>query len=358
MIKKEIKSLTGIRGIAAIYVAVFHFYLHYTQSNSNNFLSKNSYLHSLLYHGYLGVDLFFILSAFVITLTSSKYFEDKFEFKDYKNFMIKRWIRIYPTYAIILIVTFFYSGQTHRVGNFLLSFSLLNSLFGLPYLVGHFWSLSTEWVTYMTYPILYRLFSAARLLKWQLLILIGILILYSTCVLYYKEYAIQPFSFVINGGYYGLFRCFGDYFLGVFAFKIFSHYPKSKEIAGITSIVIIFILICLLSFAKADLLIVILFVALILSLTNDNNVVSKLMSTKPIYILGLISYPLYLIHAILLYYLDYLKTLLSIFYGYNNFYLILMLLFLALSVIFSYIFTFFIEKPIISFCNKKIHRVG
>ncbi|MBO2029374.1 acyltransferase [Klebsiella pneumoniae] len=52
--KEIIDSLTGIRGIAAIYVVIYHLFHH---ASDNNFINN----------GYLSVDLFFILSGFIIT---------------------------------------------------------------------------------------------------------------------------------------------------------------------------------------------------------------------------------------------------------------------------------------------------
>ncbi|HHR1195521.1 TPA: acyltransferase family protein [Klebsiella pneumoniae] len=54
MKKEIIDSLTGIRGIAAIYVVIYHLFHH---ASDNNFINN----------GYLSVDLFFILSGFIIT---------------------------------------------------------------------------------------------------------------------------------------------------------------------------------------------------------------------------------------------------------------------------------------------------
>lgn len=75
MAQKEIKSLIGVRGIAAYYVCVYHFYQYFALTRPNSVYVTNKWAHSLFNHGYLAVDLFFILSAFVITLSSSKLFD-------------------------------------------------------------------------------------------------------------------------------------------------------------------------------------------------------------------------------------------------------------------------------------------
>ena len=49
---QEIKALTGLRGVAAIYVMIFHYYSGLPLSNPGT---------TLISHGYLAVDLFFVL---------------------------------------------------------------------------------------------------------------------------------------------------------------------------------------------------------------------------------------------------------------------------------------------------------
>jgi peptidoglycan/LPS O-acetylase OafA/YrhL len=56
---REIRSLTGLRGVAVAYVVVHHFFLGLTFTNPFT---------TFLAHGYLAVDLFFVLSGFVMTL--------------------------------------------------------------------------------------------------------------------------------------------------------------------------------------------------------------------------------------------------------------------------------------------------
>ena len=55
----EVRALTGLRGVAALYVVLHHFFSPYSSTNLPQ---------SLLAHGYLAVDLFFTLSGFVMAL--------------------------------------------------------------------------------------------------------------------------------------------------------------------------------------------------------------------------------------------------------------------------------------------------
>lgn len=54
---EEIRSLTGIRGAAAVAVMVYHFHLN---------MPSAGLVSTVLNHGYLSLDLFFVLSGFVM----------------------------------------------------------------------------------------------------------------------------------------------------------------------------------------------------------------------------------------------------------------------------------------------------
>src|SRR5204863_67708 len=79
--KNEIKCLTGLRGVAAVIVMLYHF------CGTDSYLRP--YLPNLISRGYLGVDVFFVLSGFVMALTYAALFKDGSAGVDYKVFMVK-----------------------------------------------------------------------------------------------------------------------------------------------------------------------------------------------------------------------------------------------------------------------------
>ncbi|QTP13918.1 acyltransferase [Serratia symbiotica] len=81
---KEIKSLTGVRGIAAVYVVIYHII-----NPSESYFINN---------GYLGVDIFFVLSGYVLSYTHLQDFSSYFSIKKYFNFITSRFIRVWPLY--------------------------------------------------------------------------------------------------------------------------------------------------------------------------------------------------------------------------------------------------------------------
>ncbi|MDA7443237.1 acyltransferase, partial [Candidatus Pelagibacter ubique] len=123
----------------------------------------------LFKNGYLGVDIFFVISGFVITKSLHKEFKDKGEI-NFLNFYKKRFKRIFPVLLFVLTIVFvlykFYGPP-----DISLKKDYLYSIFGLSnffYLIndvdyfnnifdnplGHTWSLGIEEQFYIIYPLL------------------------------------------------------------------------------------------------------------------------------------------------------------------------------------------------------------
>ncbi|MGZ9811071.1 acyltransferase family protein [Pseudoroseicyclus sp. H15] len=89
--KSEITSWTAIRGLAALQVVILHFSFHFTPAIHSN----------LIMNGHLAVDTFFILSGAVLYYVYAAAFaEGRFSYRD---FMIRRLARIYPVHIVTMI---------------------------------------------------------------------------------------------------------------------------------------------------------------------------------------------------------------------------------------------------------------
>ena len=95
---KRIPEIDGLRGIAILLVVSFH-YVNNQLTNSTNFIGK--VLCKVTGFGWVGVDLFFVLSGFLIgsVLLANKQSENYF-----KTFYIRRIVRIIPNYYLLLVV--------------------------------------------------------------------------------------------------------------------------------------------------------------------------------------------------------------------------------------------------------------
>ena len=334
--KKEIKSLTGIRGVAALYVAVFH-----SLEVRNG--SDLSFFQIFVNHGYLSVDLFFVLSGFVMALSSKKIFENEFGFNDFFCFMKKRFARIYPMYFVVLCIGFAYINHFDGKINFIISLSLLSIVLGQGYVMLHMWSLSAEWIAYLAFPFFIKMVYKSDSLAWTL-----ILASLSVLVVVYANYERNILFASSSEGFSepmipSIFRCFGNFVLGITAYRITQLWPSILVNANYISFLCAILILSLLGVHGTDIFINILFLPLVLAISTDRGIVGRFLASKYIFFLGLISYSLYLIHPILLVwkyeiYQEY-KSLEYLDLKFN-------LAYIFLAVVIAYGCYYFIEIPV------------
>src|SRR5688500_7405803 len=114
---KQLPSLTGIRFLAVTMI----FLLHY----NTPLLGKQ--LYAVFNQFYLGVNLFFVLSGFLICYNYGK--EASLEKTFLKKYYINRLGRIMPLYFVILTGTFIVFHIRHVGGDHLFGVYLLNLTF-------------------------------------------------------------------------------------------------------------------------------------------------------------------------------------------------------------------------------------
>ena len=131
--------------------ALFVVFYHYTYRYFEIFTENSPY--TMFQYGYLGVPIFFILSGFLI----SKSLENETSLKIY---MMKRFLRIYPTYIICMILTFivtkyfFITERTVSNLDFVLNFFVISDYIGGHYVDSAYWSLAIEVLFYIIAPVL------------------------------------------------------------------------------------------------------------------------------------------------------------------------------------------------------------
>jgi peptidoglycan/LPS O-acetylase OafA/YrhL len=97
----RVPALDGLRGMAILAVLAFHFNLFRLVEPGN---SMDRVASGLFSAGWCGVDLFFVLSGFLITTILYDAKEDPYYFR---NFYVRRLLRIVPLYYAVLFLTFF-----------------------------------------------------------------------------------------------------------------------------------------------------------------------------------------------------------------------------------------------------------
>ncbi len=137
----RIRELDSLRGIAALVVLIFHFSL------------LKPELLAFTKFGVTGVDLFFIISGFVITMSL-----DRIQYG--YQFVINRFSRLYPTYWTSVIFTFtiiiinkhFFGFEPQNplpAKDFLYNLTMFQSYFGVKDLDGPYWTMIIEMLFYL-----------------------------------------------------------------------------------------------------------------------------------------------------------------------------------------------------------------
>lgn len=278
-------DINGLRAVAVLSVVLYH---------SENFIFKG---------GWLGVDIFFVISGFLISnIIISELNDSKFSFK---RFYLRRIQRILPALYATLIVTiplayllftpkameeyvdslisstFFYANY-HFMS---VDFYVAESTKTMPLI--HMWSLAIEEQYYLIFPAL--AFLIYKFFKRYFTLIIGVLAILS---LYLNTLTSSTDKF------YQLEYRIWELFIGVLV-MIFSQNIRIKHLEKIGILLLIFPILYFDDYWINDLepkLIAILGVSLIIFSNTKDTVLSKLLSLKAISLLGLSSFSIYLLH--------------------------------------------------------------
>jgi peptidoglycan/LPS O-acetylase OafA/YrhL len=182
MDNKRISILDGFRVIAILIVMLYHYYARFNpEKYSYSFPTA-----TLFNFGRLGVEFFFIISGFVITLTLTRC-------SSFIEFIKKRFSRLIPGMLVCSIATFtvlriidvnFLFPESHSFFNWLISNSfispkLVNLFFSsnVDYVDGAYWSLWVEISFYIIVSVLY-FWNKAKLLRNYSIVVFASLALY------------------------------------------------------------------------------------------------------------------------------------------------------------------------------------
>jgi peptidoglycan/LPS O-acetylase OafA/YrhL len=303
IIKGYIPQLDGIRGLAIILVISFHYL---------GFIPVFSF-------GWCGVDLFFVLSGYLITSRLIALQEQK---NHLKKFYINRALRILPLYYGTLII--FYLGFTLLVkkANFHLfdfyyenwvSFALFFQNWSLIFYNGpkeifldHFWSLAVEEQFYIVWPFFLLRFRQKKFF-YKLVLVIIILIIITRTFLYIQ----YPGAFDYKYLFYNTFCRMDAFFIGGCLF-LFQKNNKAKQfnVYYFTALLLIISGIYFTGNANGNnpflstigfTLIAIAFAGLIYAASsNSSKVLSIIFNYRWLKFTGKISYGLYIFHWIVL----------------------------------------------------------
>ena len=134
------KNKKVIMSFSALMIIIFHLWINITKPNTNIYLIETY----LRYIGYIGVDIFFFLSAYSLA---------KNEIDNYLNFIFKRFKKIYLKFIIFGVIAFFFNKWSFL--------KLLKIIFGIEFLTkggGSFlWFIPAIMIIYILLPLYKKL---------------------------------------------------------------------------------------------------------------------------------------------------------------------------------------------------------
>jgi len=291
----EIKALTSLRGIAAMMVVLQHF-----SATAQMHAAVN--IPSLVPHGYMAVDLFFVLSGFIMAYTYSSDFAFRGNLA-MPSFLLKRAARILPlNTAVIMVITLgglvswslegrnIFFESSHLSYDILCNLLLLQGFgFGLN-LNGPSWSICTEFAAYLVFPVLLACALSRRaMIAWTtLLVAITVLIVM----------ALNHPRLGLNLPSVGdeITLCFAQFVLGLFTFRVTRIPAWRARLQGDWPALLaagwVLGFLCL----RLDLPAALGFPAVVATLACNKGKVADLLATGVPYFLGEVSFSIYLIH--------------------------------------------------------------
>jgi peptidoglycan/LPS O-acetylase OafA/YrhL len=167
--RHQLSALTALRGYAVMWVMCFHFLYHVFKQRSylrGLDIGDYEFLSALSSKGYLGVDVFFVLSGFVLAYTYREAFQGKaFDRPTLTGFWIRRIGRIFPLHVVVLAGLIFIDSADIRPVQIIAkpasdaiayNFFLVHSWGIYPAWAWNSpsWSVSVEWGVYLIFPLI------------------------------------------------------------------------------------------------------------------------------------------------------------------------------------------------------------
>ncbi len=297
--KDEIHPLTGIRGFAAIFVVLYHFHDSWVL-----LFPALQHIRPFVNHGYLGVDLFFVLSGFIISYVHPPS-PSPMSLAAYGKFLWLRFARIYPNHLFTIALLFALAVIGHFTHIQLVAdcqFAALPTQLTMTHAWPHVprylwnypsWSISAEWFAYLCiFPA-----SWAVLRRVQRPLFLAILA-YAALAAWWA----LPANPAIHS-YRALIRVSCEFFAGSMFFGIYQNAPKATALFQRSASLLFIALVCVFQFIppqdESSIAVALFLIPpFLLGLTTQRSAIAKLLSTPVALWLGRASYALYMSHAL------------------------------------------------------------
>jgi peptidoglycan/LPS O-acetylase OafA/YrhL len=304
---EQLPSLTPLRGIGALWIAVFHLGLRFPNGHLDDY--------GIVREGYLAVDLFFVLSGFVISHVYKDSFASGCTSRGYCDFLKARIARIYPLHFVMLMV-FLAAVTLESVASWLAGHgigpvpmtgerSVVGLFANLAMLQGLWasglswdnpaWSISLEFIAYLLFPLLFPWLWQARPRGKAIAGLLAFVVLAGLA--WRTGDNLDQWN-----GLPAILRCLPEFLVGVLIYSVYQRGLSAGLLASNLAFGVVLAAVCVLVHAAAsDIGIVLLFPGLILAAVCNDGCLGRLLNAAPLRWLGDVSYSLYLVHWFVLF---------------------------------------------------------
>lgn len=313
----EIRALTGLRIVAAVWVVLFHFRPLFAEAAPG----FSSALAPVLDRGAQGVDLFFILSGFVLTWNYLDKMGRTWSTRATVRFLWLRLARVWPVYlvtlhlAALLVIFTIYVGHvppestaeftaTSYVRQLFLVQLWFQPFFDGSSWNGPAWSISAEWLAYLLFGgLILVVFRVARATRARSLLMLAMAASLPPVVLLLASGEFYtPWSWLPR-----IVMQFTAGALACAAVRKLWPTRRTRHVAGGASLALIALIVGALYYFDAHPnpripdaggLVDLLFVPLVVTLAIGAGTLPRLLSTRVMVYLGQVSFGLYMVHEI------------------------------------------------------------
>lgn len=317
MVEKQLNNylpqLNIIRAIASLAVAIFHL-----GGKAMPFLN----------YGWLGVQMFFVLTGFVICWSLPV----NYSIKQFPKFLLRRLVRIEPPYiisiALIIWLSFFVFKNTANINfkNILFHLAYINNFAHDAYLSPVYWTLGIEFQFYILIGVLSPYLFQSKYIAISCLLALNIL----------SFFWVVEYAFVLN-------------FISIFTLGILTYMYKTTKITAVEFFCLTMILLFYMLFHLGNQQTIAAMVTcfIIIFLSKSHPIID---------FFSKISFSLYLTHDILG---SQLVILIGNLFEHKNIYTKALAFSVGLgaAILFAYVFYIFVEKKAIEYSRKLKYSV-
>jgi peptidoglycan/LPS O-acetylase OafA/YrhL len=288
----HIGALTGVRALASVWVVSFHL----RPVIASLFPSIYGVFSAVADAGDRGVDLFFILSGFVLALNYNSRFSPV-SARSWGRFLWLRLARIYPVHLLGLLVFAAFHLINLRVGHpepsgdhfgfrtFIENLLLVHWWYLAPNLSWNYpsWTISMEWLAYLFFPFLTSLVKRSRSMFFNCFIAFSLL-----CLTTYLNLQDLPAKHIIRLG--------AEFAAGCFLWAVWRDIQPTRSRFWRFSAIPVMLGSIVFSSRLGWYIIPFLGFA-ILALALDRSLAARIFGSRPMVYAGNVSYSLYMMHA-------------------------------------------------------------